>query len=151
MDKRQQVEEMAEIIDDCTWVTDEDYCENISCPKCNATRLYNAGYRKIPENAVVLTRENWEQEAYVRAMENDLCKKCRERIGEEYEMLLEKIRILEAQLDLERTRTLEEWLKIKEKQTAKKIYKMADEIATGSQNDGVNILCAIAKEFELEM
>lgn len=109
------------------------------------------GYRKIPENAVVLMKEDWESEAYVRAMENDLCKKCRERIGEEYEKLLEKIRILEVQLDLERTRTLEEWLKIKEKQTAKRIYQIADEIATGSQNDGVNILCAIAQEFGLQV
>ena len=35
------------------------------------------------------------------------------------------------------------------KETAEKIYKLADEIATGSQNDGVNILCAIKKEFGL--
>lgn len=57
MDKKKKIEEMASIIDDCTWVTDENYCENISCEKCHAIRLYNAGYRKIPEGAVVLTKE----------------------------------------------------------------------------------------------
>lgn len=88
--------------------------------KALAEFLFAAGYRKIPENAVVLTREDWESEAYVRAMENDLCKKCRERIGEEYETLLEKIRILEVQLDLERSRTLEEWLEATRKGTAEK-------------------------------
>ena len=49
--------------------------------------LYNAGYRKIPENAVLLTREEWEQRAYVHAMENELCKKCRERVAEAYEKI----------------------------------------------------------------
>lgn len=34
-------------------------------------------------------------------------------------------------------------------ETAEKIYKLADAIATGSQNDGVNIMCAIKQEFGL--
>ena len=58
---------------------------------------------KIPENTVVLTRE-------------------------ELENLQEKIRILEVQLDLEQTRTLEEWLKITRKKTAKKIANNIEDI-----------------------
>lgn len=38
-----------------------------------------------------------------------------------------------------------------EKETAKEIYEMADEIATGSQNDGVNILSAIKDRYGVEV
>ena len=87
------------------------------------TKIGKGTLIEIPEGALVLTREYYESEAYVCLIENELCKKCRERVAEAYE----KIR----------------------KETAERIYKLADEIATGSQNDGVNILCAIKKEFGL--
>lgn len=61
-----------------------------------AENLYNAGCRKIPEGAVVLTRE-------------------------EHKAWIEKIRILEVQLDLERTTSIEQMLKTKGKHTANKI------------------------------
>jgi hypothetical protein len=39
-----------------------DYCDEVDCcDECLARDLYNAGYRKIPENAVVLTREEYEK------------------------------------------------------------------------------------------
>lgn len=50
--KQEQIEEMAKIIDEMYWVYDttaDDIAEG----------LYNAGYRKIPENAVVLTKEEY--------------------------------------------------------------------------------------------
>lgn len=52
-----------------------------------AKYLVNKYQPKIPDGAVVLTKEEWESRAYVRAMENDLCKKCRERIADEYEKI----------------------------------------------------------------
>ena len=57
----EQVEEMANIISDCTWVTDEDYCDSISCEECHAKRLYEKGFKKLPEDRVVLSREEYEE------------------------------------------------------------------------------------------
>ena len=62
MDNKDKIiEEMANIISDCTWVTDEDYCESISCEECHAKRLYEHGYRKLPEDSVVLSREEYDE------------------------------------------------------------------------------------------
>lgn len=58
-DKEKQIEEMTNIIDDCTWVTDENYCESISCEYCHAKRLYDKGYRKIDKDSVVLSKEEY--------------------------------------------------------------------------------------------
>ena len=52
MNKEQQISEMAKIVDEMYNVyttTADDIAEG----------LYNAGYRKIPENAVVLTKEEY--------------------------------------------------------------------------------------------
>lgn len=62
MDKKKQIEEMLKLM--C-----EEYgnmcgeCESgITCAnELHAKRLYKAGYRKIPEGAVVLTREEYEE------------------------------------------------------------------------------------------
>ena len=62
MDK--QIEEMAKLA--CS-VFDGDCCNcsfrfYMPCPpKSSAERLYNAGYRKIPDGAVVLTGEEYER------------------------------------------------------------------------------------------
>ncbi len=89
MDKQKQIEEMAndlkKIKFDLKGCFVPQYVgvhEDIT-----ARELHDLGYRKIHANAVVLMKEELESMAYVRAMENDLCKKCRERIGEEYEKL----------------------------------------------------------------
>lgn len=72
MDKQKQIEEMARVIIDET-----DECDRmhgfVVCDYCNrkdedgwcllgyyiAEELYNAGFRKIPEGAVVLTKEEY--------------------------------------------------------------------------------------------
>lgn len=67
MDKEQQIEEMAVL--GCVRNPQAHTAEE--CSKCDfkqgmcdayrhAEALYNAGYRKIPENAVVLTKEEYE-------------------------------------------------------------------------------------------
>ena len=70
MDK-QMIEEMAKLVQG-------DMCGDVPCEECNyhgkmkilprycgvyliAEKLYNAGYRKISEGAVVLTREEWKR------------------------------------------------------------------------------------------
>lgn len=52
MTKQEQIEEMAKIIDELYNVYDTTADEI-------AEGLYNTGYRKIPENAVVLTKEEY--------------------------------------------------------------------------------------------
>ena len=62
MDKQKQIEEMARTFGGCHITPNCKVCcaysGSTDCPnKTNAQKLYNAGYRKIPEGAVVLTRE----------------------------------------------------------------------------------------------
>lgn len=59
-DKEKQIEEIMNTIDDCSWVTDEDYCDGM-CERCRAKRLYEQGYRKLPEDSVVLSREEYQK------------------------------------------------------------------------------------------
>lgn len=78
MDKQKQIEEMAK---ETCWQQiypcgdDRPFCflthEVCKCCKDNqcdhyevCERIYNAGYRKIPENAVVLTKEEYEKITY---------------------------------------------------------------------------------------
>lgn len=57
MDKQKQIEDMAKVI--CTHITSCKDCTEYDFGYCKflgwCKKLYNAGYRKIPENAVVLT------------------------------------------------------------------------------------------------
>ena len=64
MTKQEQIEEMAKIVD-------EMYNVYTTTADDIADGLYNAGYRKIPENAVVLTNEDLTKEPY-----NEFCKGC---------------------------------------------------------------------------
>ena len=76
MDKQKQIEEMAK---DLAKINGEylancpDSCDTCPYGNCRgkfAVDLYNAGYRKIPENAVVLTQEEWavHHEQFAKAM-----------------------------------------------------------------------------------
>lgn len=60
MTDEKMIKEMAKIVG---WHCNEksmDYCDTVDdCDKCLAIDLYNAGYRKLPENAVVLTIEEY--------------------------------------------------------------------------------------------
>lgn len=89
MDKQKQIEEMTrELSNIQTYAYMEIYpCDQKQPNEIVAEHLVRKGWIKPDENVVVITREEWEHRAYVRAMENDLCKKCRERIGEEYEKI----------------------------------------------------------------
>ena len=73
MDKQKQIDEMAKImcggcieneLMTCSFTHEEIPCD---FAKNFAEALYNAGYRKIPENAVVLTRGDYEKLLDVRA------------------------------------------------------------------------------------
>ena len=60
--KKDMIEEMAEILGySCGSKSMDDCNEFDDCDECRATDFYNAGYRKIPEGAVVLTRDEWEK------------------------------------------------------------------------------------------
>ena len=96
-----------------------------------ADYLIAKGYFKIPEGAVVLTE--WEYEYFQKEI-----RYWQEQYHKESEKFIKFI-----------GETFKEILDKSRKETAEKIYKLADEISTGSQNDGVNILCAIKKEFGL--
>lgn len=54
MNREQQIEEMAKIIDEMYWVYDTTAGDI-------AEALYNAGYRKIPDGTVVLTNEEYDK------------------------------------------------------------------------------------------
>lgn len=62
MDKQKQIEEMAKVLEFCCNGENIENCNSDrSCDSCRAKYLYDAGYRKIPENAVVLTDEEYER------------------------------------------------------------------------------------------
>ena len=61
MDKQKRIEEMAQcknafgfICNDCKFI---NACERYSL----AEELYNAGYRKVPEGAVIVSKKVWEE------------------------------------------------------------------------------------------
>ena len=65
MNKQKQIEEMARTFGGCHITPNCKVCcaysGSTDCPnKTRAEDLYNAGYRKIPEGAVVITREELE-------------------------------------------------------------------------------------------
>lgn len=59
MTNQEQIDEMANDIAKC--FPDKDWCfdKNMNCVSCIAMELYNAGYRKVPENALVFTEEEY--------------------------------------------------------------------------------------------
>ena len=66
MTKQEQIEEMANYYCEyCKKQTGEKFCEHIDDKSCNiffeAELFYNAGYRKIPEDSVVLSREEYKR------------------------------------------------------------------------------------------
>lgn len=83
--KQKQIEEIAKIVGYSCCDTKPLHNCTTDCNICIAESIYNAGYCKPSQDVVVLTREEWEQRAYVNAMENELCKKCRAYIAEQFE------------------------------------------------------------------
>lgn len=81
--KKDMIEEMAKCYCDyCMAQTGEKKCENQADKRCrvfwDCEFFYNAGYRKIPEGAVVLTREEYYRlkslESRVAELENGIAK-----------------------------------------------------------------------------
>ena len=64
--KEKQIEEMAEVIRRCCDNSCKEYCDGfIDCEACEATLLYNAGYRKQSEG-------HW----FIREYEYFTCSEC---------------------------------------------------------------------------
>lgn len=66
MIEQEQIEEMANYYCEyCKKQTGEKFCEHIDDKSCNiffeAELFYNAGYRKIPEDSIVLSREEYKR------------------------------------------------------------------------------------------
>jgi radical SAM superfamily enzyme YgiQ (UPF0313 family) len=67
MDKQQQIEEMVQSVCDCylpalgVCCLDNKPCDRRCSFGSSALLFYNAGYRKIPEGSVVLSKEEYEQ------------------------------------------------------------------------------------------
>lgn len=149
MDKQKQMEELTkDLYRIQTYAIMDVYpCAQKQPNELVAEHLVRWGYRKIPEGAVVLTRAELEEIKRIKEMTNEQeveSEKLKNSIAEAVNSFvrletLYKIKCKELEIAEEKTR----------KETAEKIYQMADELATGSQNDGVNILCAIKKEFGL--
>ena len=59
--KKQQLETLGQDIADICSDMALNCCGNTPCYACIAKRLERKGYRKIPENAVVLTREEYDE------------------------------------------------------------------------------------------
>lgn len=114
MNKEQQIEEMANIAHKCIKSSCEDCIKNDR--KCfdykQAEVLYDAGYRKVPENAVILTPEERDEEMKeinktlaerdelkaeierlkeVIADQNELCWNCKKSVKEFAEKLKKRL------------------------------------------------------------
>lgn len=61
MDNQKQIEEMVNVYAQNCSNTPIGECEPKNCMDCIANAFYNAGYRKIPEGAVVLTKEEYQR------------------------------------------------------------------------------------------
>ena len=61
MDKQKQIEELKETLRRRCAEGEVAFCIDADCYLCEAKFLINAGYRKIPEGAVVLTREEYKR------------------------------------------------------------------------------------------
>ena len=97
---KEQIEEMANYYCEyCKKQTGEKFCEHIDDKSCNiffeAELFYNAGYRKIPEDSVVLSREEYKRlldnaiRVDMEYLDHELAKTRKETAKEIYERLIE--------------------------------------------------------------
>ena len=99
VNKEKQIEEIAKEIHYGYWETcGKDSCadcpanfHNVCEDKLIAEKLYNLGYRKIPEGSVVLSKEEWEtlHNDYAKALYNARCDERKETARE----ILEAIKL----------------------------------------------------------
>ncbi len=155
MDKQQQIEEMAQCKNSFGITCNE--CCTKACDRYSlAEELYNAGYRKIPENAVVLTREEHQKylafkiiEPQVRGCldrERELEKRLQEIAGEfakEYLAVSEQTRKETAEKFAERVKeriySHDYLLQDTDDLLVQEIYEICEEIVEGKDYGKSNI------------
>ena len=90
MDKQKQIEEMGGIIERSCCNSRALHRCNISCEICVAQDLYALGYRKIPEGAVVLTREEYSDYLVMKDAHQTAIERC-EKLQADNERLYKNI------------------------------------------------------------
>ena len=119
MDKQKQINEIADIIFEA--LNNKGRIANGEGVDIISEALYNAGYRKIPENAVVLTREEFEWTTCCfgkfEEIMNDIKEQAREETAEKFALKLADYFVEHCGGRLSIILNLKEW------------YKMIDEIA----------------------
>lgn len=91
-DEKKQIEEMAKLLEKQCADTPYFTCKCYNCNECRARAIINAGYMQVANDEivvkkseyVVIPKQDWEDRAYIHAMENHLCQKCRDMIGEKF-------------------------------------------------------------------
>ena len=109
-----------------------DKCVSLN-PMCKsevATVVYGNNYRKLPEDSVVLSREEYEK---LKGRAEEVFNEMTERMKAEVK-IAKKMGIIKGR-----------------KETAEKIYCVADEICTGGQNDRDKILAMIKEQYGVKV
>ena len=95
MNEKQQVEGIAKFMHYKAYGKD---CENVKCELCwcpcknDAEEFYNEGYRKLPEDSIVLSKEEYEKLKYTWITDSDAYKKgCEEMAEKIFKMLISKL------------------------------------------------------------
>ena len=133
MTKQEQIEDMAKErneIKDLMKLLDKCVSLNPMCKSEVATVVYGNNYRKLPEDSVVLSREEYEK---LKGRAEEVFNEMTERMKAEVK-IAKKMGIIKGR-----------------KETAEKIYCMADEICTGGQNDGDKILAMIKEQYGVKV
>jgi hypothetical protein len=131
MDK--QIEEMARVL--CSsWKHMYDSCEKCSEKLCCAyynvaEELVDAGYRKIPEGAVVLTREEHQRYLAYKIIEPKIrgCLDREEKLEKQVRELDKELNLAKSVLSYDDERPLEKWAEHLRKETAEKFAERLSE------------------------
>ena len=133
MIKQEQIEDMAKErneIKDLMKLLDKCVSLNPMCKSEVATVVYGNNYRKLPEDSVVLSREEYEK---LKGRAEEVFNEMTERMKAEVK-IAKKMGIIKGR-----------------KETAEKIYCVADEICTGGQNDRDKILAMIKEQYGVKV
>ena len=100
-DKEKQIEEIYNLLFCDKWEQPFTECpEDIRCIDCIARKLYEQGYRKIPQDSVILTREELSKRDYeFRQIGYDECLRDNPKKDKYIKTLERKIDQLNAKLD----------------------------------------------------
>lgn len=72
VEKEKIIQDMLKILSDYCDLVSNDYCDIHDCYSCFAILLYNAGYRKVGDDKIVMDKEEWEtlHNDYAKALYN---------------------------------------------------------------------------------